>query len=160
MLESSEKVEKPRLHHNDLAVLEDELKPECDVLNSLAKAFTASKVNLEMLTEEHLKLVASIATIKAELNGNQTSNRSFSSASSHPILRNSPTESPTRLAIEPTEWNRWETSTNARRFTTAAAVRKFGKILHCNIFDKNFGVYSLVALGSETEICENCTILK
>lgn len=91
VIENSEKVEKPRLHHNDLAVLEEELKPECDVLNSLAKALASSRLNFERLSGEYHELVESLATIKTELNGKKTSNQSSNSCSSLHILSHSST---------------------------------------------------------------------
>ena len=64
-----EEIEKPRMHHNELAVLEDELKLEYDVLNNLVKVVDSSRKSLAKLTEENQTLVASIKELKSDING-------------------------------------------------------------------------------------------
>lgn len=61
-------VEKPKLHH-DLLMIEDELKPEFDVLNKLVKLVTTSKTNLEKMATENAELKSSNDVLKAKLLG-------------------------------------------------------------------------------------------
>lgn len=49
-------IQKPKLHLDDLAMIEDELKPEYDVLNNLIKLLTKTKSNLEMISNENCQL--------------------------------------------------------------------------------------------------------
>lgn len=69
VLEKSEEVEKPDLHHNDLTGLEDELKPECDILNNLVKKIKSTKESLEKTSEENRSLVESVSKLRVDLNG-------------------------------------------------------------------------------------------
>lgn len=69
MLETSEQVQSPRLHPHDLAVLEDELKPEYDVLNSIAKSAKAAKEKSKKLSEDNQSLTETIEQLKGDLNG-------------------------------------------------------------------------------------------
>lgn len=62
-------VEKPRMHHSDLAVMEEELKSEYDILNNLVKVANTSKLNMEKLTEDNINLMASMERLKVDLNG-------------------------------------------------------------------------------------------
>jgi hypothetical protein len=66
---SSEEVVKPKLHDNDLAMLEDELKPECDILNNLVKVINSAKGNLEKLSNENRRMAETMEKLKLELNG-------------------------------------------------------------------------------------------
>lgn len=68
---SSDDTTKPRLH-NDFSVLEDELKPECDVLNNLSKKINNLRLNLDKLTEENQGVVDTLKDVRNELNGKQT----------------------------------------------------------------------------------------
>lgn len=70
---SSEAIEKPKLHHNDLAVLEDDLKAECDVLNNLAKIASTTKKNLEKMSDENQNLSAVMKSLKLDLTGKRES---------------------------------------------------------------------------------------
>lgn len=67
VLEKSEEVEKPNLHHNDLTGLEDELKPECDILNNLVKKIKSTKENLEKVTGENRSLAETMAKLNIDL---------------------------------------------------------------------------------------------
>lgn len=67
MLETNEQVQSPRLHPHDLAVLEDELKPEYDVLNSIVKSAKAAKESSKKLAEDNQSLTTSIAQLNGEL---------------------------------------------------------------------------------------------
>lgn len=64
-----EDVVKPNLHQNDLQHLEDELKPEIDVLNSLAKAISTKKTELEKLTTENRHTTETMHKLHSDLNG-------------------------------------------------------------------------------------------
>lgn len=64
LLETNEQVQSPRLHPHDLAVLEDELKPECDVLSNIVKSANASKESSKKLTENNQSLTKSIEQLK------------------------------------------------------------------------------------------------
>lgn len=64
---------KPKLHHIDLAVLEDELKLEFDVLKSLVKKMSAMKEQSVKLLEENQALTEAIKGMKLDLNGKSRS---------------------------------------------------------------------------------------
>lgn len=64
-----EDIEKPKLHHNEMSVMEDELKPELDVLSSLAKTVSATKESLGKISEENRNLAELVEIQKAELIG-------------------------------------------------------------------------------------------
>lgn len=66
---SAEEVTKPKLHHTDLAIIEDELKPEYDVLNNLVKLVTKTKSNFEKISTENRDLQITIDTLKSEMMG-------------------------------------------------------------------------------------------
>lgn len=66
---SSEVIPKPKLHIDDLAMIEDELKSESDMLNSLIKLVTKSKSNLEMISMENRQLHSTIDSLRAEMMG-------------------------------------------------------------------------------------------
>lgn len=66
---SGELVEKPKLHQNDLSMLEDELKPEYDILNNLTKAMNATKGNLDKLSEQNHELMTTMESLRLDLNG-------------------------------------------------------------------------------------------
>jgi hypothetical protein len=66
---TSEEVDKPTLHHNDLAVLEDDLKPECDALNSLVKAINAWKTQVDVSSKEKHVLDEAARTLRVKLDG-------------------------------------------------------------------------------------------
>lgn len=66
---ASDDVEKPKLHHNEVAVLEDELKPELDILNALAKLISNKKGNLEKMSEANQNLFKSMEKLKTDLSG-------------------------------------------------------------------------------------------
>ena len=61
-------VEKPTLCH-DPAMIEDELKPEIDVLNKLVKLLSTTKMNLEKMSKENAELKTSNGTLKTKLLG-------------------------------------------------------------------------------------------
>lgn len=69
LLETNEQVQSPRLHPHDLAVLEDELKPEYDVLNNIVKSAKASKEISKKLTEDNQSLTKLIEQLRIALNG-------------------------------------------------------------------------------------------
>lgn len=66
---SAEEVTKPKLHHTDLAIIEDELKPEYDVLNNLMKLVTKTKSNFEKISSENRDLQITIDSLKSEMMG-------------------------------------------------------------------------------------------
>lgn len=66
---STEEITKPKLHHSDLAIIEDELKSECDVLNSLIKLVAKTKSNLEKISIENRELRSTIDSLKSEMTG-------------------------------------------------------------------------------------------
>jgi hypothetical protein len=66
---STEEVSKPKLHHTDLAIIEDELKPEHDVLNNLVKLVTKTKSNFEKISSENRDLQSTIDSLKSEMMG-------------------------------------------------------------------------------------------
>ena len=66
---ADEVVKPPRLHHNDLAIVEDELKPEYDVLNSLVKLITKTKSNFEKISRENHDLQIAFDSLKSEMTG-------------------------------------------------------------------------------------------
>lgn len=70
---STEEIVKPKLHYNDLATLEDELKPEFDVLNSLVKKIRGWKEKTNQSSDENRALTEALKSMKADLNGEQTS---------------------------------------------------------------------------------------
>lgn len=63
----AEEVSKPKLHHTELAIIEDELKPEYDVLNNLMKLVTKTKSNLEKISNENRELQSTIGSLKSEM---------------------------------------------------------------------------------------------
>lgn len=69
MEKAGDDIERPRLHHSDLAVLEDELKSEYDVLNGLLKMINTSKANLSRLGDEHRCMMDAMESLKKDLNG-------------------------------------------------------------------------------------------
>lgn len=64
-----EEVTKPKFHHTDLAMIEDELKPEYDVLNNLVKLVAKTKSNLEKISNENRDLHSTIDSLKSEMMG-------------------------------------------------------------------------------------------
>lgn len=62
-----EEVTKPKLHHTDLAIIEDELKPEYEALNSLVKLLTKLKLNIEKISSENCDLQSTIESLTGEL---------------------------------------------------------------------------------------------
>jgi DNA-binding NarL/FixJ family response regulator len=56
-----------KLHHSDLALIEDELKPEIDVLTSLVKLVNTTRANLEQISNENNHM---IDALRAQLLGN------------------------------------------------------------------------------------------
>jgi hypothetical protein len=64
-----EALQQPKLHHDDLAIVEDDLKCECDALNGLIKFVTKTKSNLEMISNENRELHSTIEALKSELMG-------------------------------------------------------------------------------------------
>lgn len=59
----------PILNHNDLATVEDDLKPEYDVLNGLIKSFGIMKNHSTQLDEENRELVKTMEKLKIDLSG-------------------------------------------------------------------------------------------
>lgn len=74
MEKGAEEITKLKLHHTDLAIIEDELKPEYDVLNNLVKLVTKTKSNLEKISSENRDLQSTIDTMKSEMMGKQLKN--------------------------------------------------------------------------------------
>jgi hypothetical protein len=68
--QSSEHIEKPRLHHNELALIEDELKPESEVLNNFVKHVNTCKKTSE---EEIKAMKETIKTLSEEMSGERES---------------------------------------------------------------------------------------
>lgn len=66
---SADVIQKPKLHLDDLAMIEDELKPEYDVLNNLIKLVTKTKSNLEMISNENRLLHSTIESLRSEMTG-------------------------------------------------------------------------------------------
>lgn len=64
-----EDAEKPKLHHNEIAVLEDDLKTELDILNSLAKAVSKTKETLSQKISENREMLEAIEKLKTDLSG-------------------------------------------------------------------------------------------
>lgn len=62
-------IQKPKLHLDDLAMIEDELKPEYDVLSNLIKLVTKTKSNLEMISNENRLLNSTIESLRSEMTG-------------------------------------------------------------------------------------------
>ena len=58
-----------KLHHSDLAIIEDELKPEFDVLNKLVKLVKSTKTNVDKLSKENAELKSTIDGLKVKLLG-------------------------------------------------------------------------------------------
>lgn len=65
----SEEIPDLKLHHNDIAMIEDDLKPEYDVLNNLIKLVNSTKVNLEKIFIENVEMKSTIETLKSQLLG-------------------------------------------------------------------------------------------
>jgi hypothetical protein len=63
-----------KLHHTDLAIIEDELKPEFDVLNKLVKLVNSTKTNMEKMSKENAELKSTIDGLKVKLLGNELQN--------------------------------------------------------------------------------------
>lgn len=61
--------QKPKLHHDDLSIIEDDLKSECDALSGLIKLVTKTKSNLEMISSENRELHSTIEALKSEMMG-------------------------------------------------------------------------------------------
>lgn len=68
---SSESPKEPelKLHHTDLAIIEDELKSEFDVLNKLVKLVNSTKSNVEKMSKENAELKSTIDELKIKLLG-------------------------------------------------------------------------------------------
>ena len=66
---SGEVIEKPRLQQSEMAVLEDELKPEYDILNNIVKIISTTKGNLEMCLNENRNLFETMEQLRSELHG-------------------------------------------------------------------------------------------
>lgn len=66
---SDDELIKPKLHHDDLAMIEDDLRPEYDVLNNLIKLVTKTKSNLEVISNENRQLHCKIDALKNEMEG-------------------------------------------------------------------------------------------
>ena len=66
---SDDVIKPPRLQHNDLSILEDELKPECDALSNLSKVICNLRENLEQLTGENQSVVETLKALRIEMNG-------------------------------------------------------------------------------------------
>jgi hypothetical protein len=83
----SENAKALKLHHSDLALIEDELKPEIDALNCLIKQVNTSRTNLEQISSENNHM---IDALKAQLLGNANSHtveaHSFANLSPSPII--------------------------------------------------------------------------
>jgi len=74
LLEKSSEASKQtelKLHHSDLAIIEDELKPEFDVLNKLVKLVNSTKTNVEKISKENAELKSTIDGLKVKLLGNE-----------------------------------------------------------------------------------------
>lgn len=61
--------QKPKLHHDDLSIIEDDLKGEYDALNGLIKLVTKTKSNLDLISIENRELHSTIETLKSEMMG-------------------------------------------------------------------------------------------
>jgi hypothetical protein len=61
--------QKPKLHNNEMAVLEDELKSELDIVSGLTKLIGAKKEMLKNISEENRNLLEAIEKLKADLSG-------------------------------------------------------------------------------------------
>lgn len=66
---NDEKISSPKLRYCDLALIEDELKPECDVLNSLLKTVSSTKTNLEKMSKENTEMKCTMEILKSQLLG-------------------------------------------------------------------------------------------
>lgn len=66
---SNDDVNAPKLKLNDLAMIEDELRPEFDTFNSLIKSFEIIRENSLKLKEEKNGLVKITEKLKIDLNG-------------------------------------------------------------------------------------------
>lgn len=68
---SSESPKEPelKLHHSDLAIIEDELKSEFDVLNKLVKLVNSTKSNVDKMSKENAELKSTIDGLKVKLLG-------------------------------------------------------------------------------------------
>lgn len=71
----SEEIMPPKLHHNDLSLLEDELKPELDILNSLVKVIDTTRQNLANMSDENRHLIDTISKLKVSLIGKKITNK-------------------------------------------------------------------------------------
>lgn len=69
MEKSCDDVEKPKLCHSEMTVLEDELKAELDVLNSLAKAMKVEKETLGKVKVENGKMREVVEKLEKDLQG-------------------------------------------------------------------------------------------
>ncbi|XP_070499007.1 putative leucine-rich repeat-containing protein DDB_G0290503 isoform X4 [Chironomus tepperi] len=67
-----------KLHHSDLAIIEDELKPEFDVLNKLVKLVNSTKTNVDKLIKENVELKSTIDGLKAKLLESQQNSQNLS----------------------------------------------------------------------------------
>ncbi|CRL00697.1 CLUMA_CG013956, isoform C [Clunio marinus] len=64
---NDEGLQKLQMHHSDIAVLEEELKPELDLLKNLVKMISTTKENLDKLTNENSTLLSTITNLKNNL---------------------------------------------------------------------------------------------
>lgn len=69
MEKSCDDIEKPKLCHSEMSVVEDELKPELDALNALVKAVTAGKENLKKSQDQFEKFKENVGELEVNLNG-------------------------------------------------------------------------------------------
>ncbi|KAL7044151.1 hypothetical protein ACKWTF_001803 [Chironomus riparius] len=67
-----------KLHHSDLAIIEDELKPEFDVLNKLVKLVKSTKTNVDKLSKENAELKSTIDGLKVKLLESQQNSQNLS----------------------------------------------------------------------------------
>ena len=77
MEKSCDDVEKPKLCHSEMSVVEDELKSELDALNALVKAVTAGKENLKKSQEQSGKLKENINQLEVNLSGELDLSKNF-----------------------------------------------------------------------------------
>jgi chromosome segregation ATPase len=68
--QSSEHIEKPRLQHNELAVIEDELKPESEALNNFVKHVSTWRKTSD---EENSAMKETIKALREEMSGKRES---------------------------------------------------------------------------------------
>lgn len=69
MEKSSDETTAPQLNLNDLASIEDDLKPEYDILNNLIKSFDTMKKHCEISNEKNRELVKTMEKLEVDLSG-------------------------------------------------------------------------------------------